>query len=597
VKSYPKNLAAGVLALLPAVPVAVAVFYINETWAAEAEKAVKTVGAMFAFLAALPMLIYLLKAGASAGLDRLGLVAIGTVGVLLTACYFFQASFYILFPADIFIWSESDFVNDILKFRQGYPIFTAEVNNESFTYVPGAQLVTYFLAWLAGHPVSVSAYRAIQLFYTALAAVAAFFCCRRLLETARPDGQKASDSPLWGAVWLTGLFLIATNGLTNPFNHLLHNDALAQLFTVTAYWLLLEYETKRNKKLLWLMAIVPAAGFWIKQSLIIWAFFYLAYLAVFVRPRSIQRVFWFGLAAGGFLLASVAAGYWLWQDNFIYWVFTVLGAHGVSPLRSFRHLLTIWPYFAAGLLGGAVLLQASGFKKLFGLWFIWLALISVETYTSGVAWMINHIGPGCLIAGVWFWAGTAAVWNRFQGSTIKNATAAEWFRAGAAAVLVLLLFSGFGVVRVPVRPFDFQDAERYIGEIENEFTGEMPEKVLLDLGSWVYLPNGVIMKDRAPAIGERGYSQTGDFSGILRRIEEKNYSKILVRNLHSPDFWYDHEMWNRPSGIRQALLENYREAGRIDAVKGFEPNMLPYGLSQISILVPRSDEEIPPNGD
>ena len=76
------------------------------------------------------------------------------MAILLAASYFFYASYYIALPADIVIWSESDYVNDILKFRLGYPIFTAQVNNESFTYVPGSQILTYFFARTAGRPLS-----------------------------------------------------------------------------------------------------------------------------------------------------------------------------------------------------------------------------------------------------------------------------------------------------------------------------------------------------------------------------------------------------------------------------------------------------------
>jgi hypothetical protein len=582
-----KPMLAGVLALISAAPVALAIYYINSHWSETPEKAVKITGVMFAVLGAVPIIVYLAARRGAAKLGELGLIAAGTIGVLLTACYLFWASFYIMFPADVFIWSESDFVGDIVKFRQGYPIFTADVNNESFTYVPGTQLLTYFLAWLIGLPTSISAYRAIQVVYTLLAAFIAFLCCRRLFAICFPNEKRIGESLLWGIVWLTGLFLIATNSITNPFSHLLHNDALAQLFTVTAYWLVLEYQATKNKRILWLMAMIPALGFWVKQSLIIWAVLYCAYLIVFDRPRSFRRITAFAAFAFTGVFVSVFIGYALWQENFIYWVFTVLSEHAVSPLRSFRHLLEIWVYFAVGLIGGAVLLQDK-FKELFGLWLVWLILISTETYTSGIAWMLNHIGPGCLIAGIWFFAALADVWHKISDAEIKNARADEWMRAAASLAVLCLLFSGFGFVRVPVKPFG-ADAERYVREIENEFSAQPPERTLLDAGTWIYMRDGIVMKDRAPSIGERGYSQTGDFSGILGRLKQKYYAKILVRNLHSPDFWYDHELWSKSSDIRKTLLENYTEVGKINAASDFSQSETPYGFQEISILVPRAE--------
>ena len=90
--------------------------------------------------------------------------------------------------------------------------------------------------------------------------------------------------------WLPLFFLMGTNSLTNPFAHNLHDDALAQLVTAGAYWLLLEYVSTRKRLVLVLMAILPAIGFLVKQSLAIWALFYCVYLVFFDQPRSIPRI-------------------------------------------------------------------------------------------------------------------------------------------------------------------------------------------------------------------------------------------------------------------------------------------------------------------
>ncbi|MGB7208302.1 MAG: hypothetical protein WBD27_06565 [Pyrinomonadaceae bacterium] len=584
-----KCLIAGIMALLVAGLIAMAVYRINVAFAGQPEKAVKIVGILFAILVVIPPGIYLAARRVEARLDNLGLLIVGSVSVLLVASYFFYASFYIALPADIVIWSESDFVNDILKFRVGYPLFTEQVNNESFTYVPGSQIVTYFFAWLAGQPLSVPTYRTIQLAYTFLTTVVAFLSCRRLVRMTAGPAARISDSLFWGVPSFCILFLIAVNSITNPFSHLLHNDALAQLFIVTAFWLVLEYETTRDNRILWLMALVPAVGFWVKQSLVIWAPLYFMYLLVFDKPRPFKRVLGFGLASFAGSLLSFLIGYALWQDNFVYWTFTVLGSHAVSPLRSFRHLLVIWPFFVLGLIAGGTLVQSNEHKHIVGPWMIWLALISIEIYTSGIAWMTNHIGPGCLIAGVLFIAAATNFWSKAADSALKSAPVDQRFRAGICIVAFCLLFSGLGLVRIPAPPFSEEDASRYMHQIENEFADQPPDRVLLDVGTWVYLREGIVMKDRAPSIGERGVSETGDFSGILGRLQERFYKKILVRNFHSGDFWYDHELWAKSSMIRNSLNENYREIGRIKAVSGMAPADLPYGFNEISILVPRDD--------
>jgi hypothetical protein len=318
------------------------------------------------------------------------------------------------------------------------------------------------------------------------------------------------------------------------------------------------------------------------------AVLYGAQLALFDRPRSTRRLVAFGLGAAGALALVLTGCYLLWGEPFYYWVFVPLGKHGVSPLRSFQHLLTAWAYFAIGLLGGYALLRGDRFRLLLGPWLIWLALLLLETYSSGVAFMLNHLGPGSLIAGIWFFAGLARLWPSIAPAG-GNLRPERWLRAGVAVAMVGLLFNGLGVVRIPTRPFS-PDVDRYVAEIETEFAEQSSGDILLDVGSWVYLRDGVVMRDRAPSIGERGLSQTGDFSGMVGRIEQKRYSKILVRNLHLPDLWYDHYSWSRSSGIRQALLDNYRETGQIAAVRGPGPGWArPYGLAEISILQPRPD--------
>ena len=143
------------------------------------------------------------------------------------AFYLSWVSYYVEFPADILMFAEGEFVNDIVKFRTGHPLYTAQQNNESMTYTPGAPLCTYALAWAFGAPDSIPAYRLIQLVYSLVAAVVAVLCYVRLMQLSGTT-RFAEDRGLWGAIALPLFFLIATNSITNLFVHNLHNDALAQ---------------------------------------------------------------------------------------------------------------------------------------------------------------------------------------------------------------------------------------------------------------------------------------------------------------------------------------------------------------------------------
>ncbi len=134
------------------------------------------------------------------------------------------------------------------------------------------------------------------------------------------------------------------------------------------------------------------------------------------------------------------------------------------------------------------------------------------------------------------------------------------------------------------------DAYRYVREVENEFVGQSAKNILLDAGTWIYLKEGIVMKDRVPTFGDRGYAAIGDFSGFIQRLKRKQYAKILVRNLNSPDFIYDHWIWPKSSGIRQAMLENYHEVRKIKPVQQAKHNERPYYFfDEISVLVPRQN--------
>ena len=585
--------------LLPALAMAAAavvlagiVAMVQHAAGGPAERGILLTGVLYAALLAGAPAVYVARRGRGADPATAGAIALGTCALLLAATYLFWVSAYVRFPADILIWSEGDYVNDMLKFSVGYPIFSPQVNNDSFTYVPGSQLLTYFLAWITGTANSIPAYRAIQLCYTAAAALVACFCCRRVLALAGVLGRIRYPGA-WAAMWAAILFLVATNSITDRFAHNLHGDALAQLFSMAAFYLLLSYAETRSRRVLFGMALLPGMGFFVRQSLLVWAPLYIAYLVLFDRPRSLRRAATFAAATSAAAGLVIGGCYLAWGNPFVYWVFRVLGAHAVSPLRSFQHVLDAWAYFAAGLLGGAALVRGRKAWALLGAWLLSLALLASEAYTSGVAWMLNHMGPGSLLAGVWFVAALTAVWGRMREWLEERETpAGRWAAAGACSAAAALLFSGLGVVRIPMRPLP-DDAYRYVREIEAQFRGRPASDVLLDAGTWMYLKPRVIMKDRAPSIGERGYSQTGDFSGILGRIEHKRYARILVRDFHQPDFWYDYYLWPKPSGIRQALLANYREVGRIRGVESPVPPRNraedPYLFGEITILEPKPE--------
>ncbi len=577
------QLVAGAAALLAALPLAAFLVLLRgHTGAVAEEQAVARVVMALAAMFVVPVAAYLAWRRRAAEPGVLALVVLATVVVLLLAIYLYSVESAVRFPADILLWSEGDFVSDIVKFRLGHPIYSAPADIESFTYTPGSQILTQAIARVVGAPDSIPAFRAIQLGYVALAALFAMLACRRVL--AHATGGARLDQPLlWSAVWAVVLFLIGGNTVTSPFAHLLHNDALSLLLCALGYYLLVEFVATGNAWLLLPMALLPGFGFLAKQSLAVWAGIYSLFLLIFERRLGWTRLGLFAALSFGSVALAVGACYLAWGHNFFYWTFEVMGHHPLSPLRSAQHVLDAWEYFAAGLLGGFVVLDWQRFDRWTGLWLAALGLLAVEAYTSGIAWMLNHMGPGSMLCGIWLLVALSMSWPALSAPR-PGAPLLSWARSAAALCAVVLAMSGLGLIRVPT-PILPDDAHRYAAEIEREFAGQPADRVLLDYGSWIYARNGVVMKDHAAPIGEAGFTGTADFSGMLARINSRFYNRILVRDYDSPEFTYDYMLWPRSSGIKAALEANYVAVRKIEEVQGRGRN--PPWFKTITVLEPR----------
>jgi hypothetical protein len=126
------GLLAGLALLALAVPVALVIAWAHRQWPDAPARAVTVVCALFALLAPLPTAGYLLLRRGAATLETSARIALLTLVTLIAGIALRDRHRGLLpwrFPGVV----ESDFVNDILKLRIGYPIYSAQANNESFS--------------------------------------------------------------------------------------------------------------------------------------------------------------------------------------------------------------------------------------------------------------------------------------------------------------------------------------------------------------------------------------------------------------------------------------------------------------------------------
>lgn len=502
------------------------------------------------------------------------LVAVAFVGATI-----YHYSFYLRLPVDILGFEESDYLTDLIKFRNGIPIYTDPTDNNSSVYTPGAQLLTYGIARLLGL-VSVPGMRVIQYAHLALAALVAaaathLFARRFLAE------HEYRHRAAWVALWTPLLFLAMTEDRFNFNVHTLHPDTLTLLFTASAAWLMARYVHRPSRPVMAAMAVLPALAFWSKQSNLIWGPIF--GLLLLVVPRwSFRRAVGFGLVAAAAGAASIVVLRLFGGPHAFYMVFEVLGSKEVSLARSAFSLVSAGGFVALTLAGFVLLARPRPSRELVITWGIAFALILVQAYTTGIGWLKNHLGPGLLLGTIFFCAALPRIWT-----DLARWTPATPLWRGAVLAGVLGVWGGLDLVRSPVNTVP-PDVYRYIAEIEREFEGMDPARTLLDRGTWVYWPSGTVMKDRATGVQlHTGRNQPEVnremLAATIDRISSRAYDRILM---HYPAEGGTYDYRHRGSGVGDALREHYREVRRIRGVT--VDKWFPRGLlAEVAVFEPR----------
>lgn len=533
------------------------------------------------------------------------LVACLMLAAGLVAYYLWLIIPYIQLPADLLMWAETNFVGDIIKIRTGVPVYTPPADGNSLIYTPGAPLLTYAISWIIGMTTSIPTWRAIQLGYVALAALLATSCCEKLLRLSFP-GRSVPFRRTWYAFSFLTLLLAATSPGINRYVHCLHNDALALLVSVFSFWAMVRYAERPGWSALTLMAVCPALGYLTKQLLLGWAGVMFVFLLLH-DPRNVRRLVLFTLATSGVVGFAIGGCYLLWGDAFLFWTFEVMGGSlrrlgfstgslNPSVARALDHTIRAWMELAVGGVGVCLVLSQENIRRVGPLAAAWLSIVLFEGFFSGAGWAtMYHFGPGGMIGCIWFLVALVKHWPVSALPRVKELPrVVTGLRLFAAIFAVFTLFVALRVVPTknerasrfwpPRHPS--RDVQRYIADIEREFEGLAPDRVLLDVGNWVYLRDDFLAKHRAVSLGDqpvRGIYE--NFEPLLARIRNQEYEKILLHDLRSRMFLYDWAGWPRSSGVRRALDDHYQEVRTIAAAAGGTPRI--WFSGPVSVLVPR----------
>src|SRR5690606_38021287 len=142
---------------------------------------------------------------------ELGLMTMVSLLLVLVAGYLVWALPAVLYRADLLLWSETQYVGDIIKLRAGAPLYAPPSDLSSSLYTPGTGILTWLIASPLGLGESVAAFRMIQLGFVVVAALLANRSVLVVLELA---GIDSGERPLWSVLRTLVFFLLGTNTLT-----------------------------------------------------------------------------------------------------------------------------------------------------------------------------------------------------------------------------------------------------------------------------------------------------------------------------------------------------------------------------------------------
>lgn len=497
---------------------------------------------------------------------------------LVASAWMYRLAFLISFPADLLSYSEGIFINDITKIRVGAPFYGEPEQFDSYVYAPGASFVTYQLSRIVGASRSFTVLRGLMSGYALGVSLLGSVCAYRLVRIAAPD-RALRMSPVWAAVMAPLLFLIATNKVTNVYSWTLNVDGLAQLLVLLGFLVLIHYAEHRSAWLIPVMILLPGIGFLIKQNQMMWFGIFVGFLAVFDDPRSIRRAATVAVGGGLFIGLVLLLCSSAWGDPFWYWTFEVLQNHKLIPAESWNHFKTGFGSVLMILGGGGLLLLSPRDRRLWGLWLVALGMLLLTTYTSGIGYVMNHMGPATVLGAVFLLA-TLAV---FYG----NDRRAAWTAAVPAAVAVAMMVGTYSVRR-PQNELAVE-GHAYVEQIRQELEGIEPDKVMVDVGAFLHFEADRVWRNGAVSVGEISYAGTSDFAGLKAKIRAKEFDRILVRAFQHELSWYDHVTLEKPTHLQEVMLETYRVASTVPRPKTRIGRLDTHPFETISILVPKTD--------
>jgi hypothetical protein len=413
-----------------------------------------------------------------------------------------------LFPFDLYIWSESPFMTDMLKLRYGIPIFGPPEDANSFVYAPGLSLICEAVLRPFGADLDVRACRVVSIL---LGIVAATFAARASIALAAVRHRPVRTVVLALLAWM-----IVSRNFTAD---VLHPDNLHLVHATACLSLALAVVEKRSPRVAVLAATVAGAGILTKQTE---AASLAGVLAIAAWTFGLRSKTFVASAAAG-LASSFAAGGWLFSNPWArFQLLTVLGRHPVLWDRlgelPDRYSSGYRPWIAAIGLAGVITLWRADRRRALAVW----AVLGVTCALPNVLAYIKVMGAFNNLGVIDLWLsmpGLAAV------AAVTKPTLGR--RLAAAAVAALVVWQTWPLKRV--LPPEFA---AHFSAVEAKIRTDIAagERVLVGHGTawWVRAGGAGVPLDRENSILELATAGLADRTNTARRLSDGHYSRVYL---------------------------------------------------------------------
>lgn len=453
---------------------------------------------------------------------RVERVLVGLACLLLVIALY-QVARRVVFPWDLYIWSESPFMTNMLKITSGESAFDKPEDANSWVYAPGLEYLCFAILRPLGLSLDVRACRVIVVALGLLAAWAGMRASTRLYRLF--DERPSEEPPLvYRAFAFATMAILVLRNFTSDVCH--PDNAFAAHAMVTLLLCLRAFEVPTLRRLLGACAF-SALGIAFKQTAAFGFVGVAALFFVFGRRRWSLGARLAGVGLGAVIEGGIVAAF-MSHPNSKFFLFELLAKHGAGSYRfaDMMRACFTYPHFALSiaLLCFAVLrvvtLPRDGVVLV-----VWLALgaetlASIASYLKVMgAW--NNLGIVCL----WGFVVTLPVlWRTLSETAAQKAFAPMALAAGS----LLLLLCAMIPLKQPPTPAQYAYGEN----LEARIRADVREgrRVLLPHGTMPLVRAGMkdIPFDRSNTVLELNMALLPDVAKTKWRIEHHHYDRIYM---------------------------------------------------------------------